>query len=312
MPPSFLRPVLFSLINTLFSSSNPHPIYPFLPSYMLYMFLVAILFLNLLVAIIVDSYQLVGKDAEASFWLQRMIFILDVNQMQKSCNRIVKCIFCCSKRPPFDSKDLDEMDPNNFYYQKWAAALASFDDKRVIDENGVSVSKFWSNFMRRCACIAIIPCWLLVGFVSAGYFWPPQVRVWLFFARAEKENKNLEEETSASIKQLQTEILTSNQTMYTGFGKIDNRVGCSMKQLEKKIYVLDQTSSTGFGALNRKIDQLAVEIQKFRLEYEESKKMDSKKKGSDTEQIRAEFEDIKKILLSLSKNSQPHKVTVND
>ena len=255
---------------------------------MLYMFLVVILFFNLLVAIIVDSYQLVGEHAKASFWTQRMLFILDVDQMQKLWNRTAKIIFCRPNEMSDDDKDLDDMDPNNSYYQNWAAALASFSDKRVVDENGVFASKFWSNFMRRCALIVIIPCWLLLGFVSAGYFWPPQVRMWLFFAKAEKENNRPTDETSASMKQLQTEILTANQTLKTSLSKISIRVGDSMKQLQDNIFVSDQTTSTGFDALNRKIDKLAFEMQQLKTDHKESK---------------SELEDIKRILLSLSKNS---------
>ena len=227
------------------------------------MFLVVILFFNLLVAIIVDSYQLVGKDAEASFWTQRMLFILDVDQMQKLWNRTVKIIPCHPQESSCDDKDLDDTDQNSSYYQNWAAALAFLNDKRVVDENGVSVSKFWSNFMLRCACILIIPCWVLIGFVSAGYFWPPQVRMWLFFAKAKKENKTPTDEASASMKQLQNEILTANQTLKTSLSKISIRVGDSMKQLQDNIFVSDQTTSTGFDALNRKIDKLAFEMQQL-------------------------------------------------
>jgi len=179
------------------------------------------------------------------------------------------------------NNDLDEMDPKNSYYQKWAAALASFEDKRVIDENGVFVSKFWSNFMRRCTCSIIFPCWLLLGFVSAGYFWPPQARVGLLFAKAEKENRSPTEETSASMKQLQTEILTANQTIYTRFGTTE----ASMKHL------------------NTKIDQLVFEMKQLKPVNEEPKKVDSSYKKSETPEMKTELEDIKKILRSLSKKS---------
>ena len=265
---------------------------------MVYMFLVAILFLNLLIAIIVDSYTIVGQQAETSFWTQRMLFILDVNQMQKFFNRISRIIGFKSKSSPSEDNCSDEMSSIDPFASYWKTILSCFHDKRLENQNGESASNYWTLLIRRCACIIIIPTWLLLGVVSAGYLWPPQVRVWLFFARAEKDKKKTSDDTCASMKQLQTEILTANQTIYTSFGKIDSRVGYSMKQLQDKIFDLDQTSATGFGALNRKIDQLAFEMQQLKFDYEESKKVDSNNKRSKTEQIRAELEDIKKILLS--------------
>jgi hypothetical protein len=48
------------------------------------MFVVAYLFLNLLIAIIVDSYQVVKKNAGELFWKQRMLHIHDLRQMKVS------------------------------------------------------------------------------------------------------------------------------------------------------------------------------------------------------------------------------------
>jgi len=160
--------------------------------YMVYMFLVAILFLNLLIAIIVDSYTIVGQQAETSFWTQRMLFILDVNQMQKFFNRISRIIGFKSKSSPSEDNCSDEMSSIDPFASYWKTILSCFHDKRLENQNGESASNYWTLLIRRCACIIIIPTWLLLGVVSAGYLWPPQVRVWLFFPRAEKDKKKLQ------------------------------------------------------------------------------------------------------------------------
>jgi len=83
------------------------------------------------------------------------------------------------------------------------------------------------------------------------------------------------------MKQLQTEILTANQTIYTRFGTTE----ASMKHL------------------NTKIDQLVFEMRQLKPVSEEPKKVDSSYKKNETAEMKTELEDIKKILRSLSKKS---------
>lgn len=162
--------------------------------YMFYMFLAVILFLNLLVAIIVDSYAMVKEDAEVSFWTERMLFIIEVNQMQILYNDVAKqfgCSFngCCFKRTSAEGDDAQEKGYYGSYFRNWEKAFACFEDRSGVDENGRNVSIFLSSFIVRCACTLIISIWILLGILSAGYLWPPQVREWLFSVKGEKENE---------------------------------------------------------------------------------------------------------------------------
>ena len=85
------------------------------------------------------------------------------------------------------------------------------------------------------------------------------------------------------MKQLQTEIFTANQIIYTRFG----------------------TTEASIKDMNTKMDQLAFEMQRLKSINEVTRKMDSSYKKSETQEIKTELEDITKILLSLSKKSLP-------
>lgn len=183
------------------------------------MFVMILLFLNLLIAIIVDSYNEVKKNAKVLFWKQRMLHIHDLSQFKILCACIVKRI--CSKshfvrsQPSIAEENCCEgEDISNSYFRVWAAAIASFADKREANDKGYFASNFWENFMRRCVCIVIIPAWLLLGLATAGYLWPPQVREYLFVARVDNEDDMLPKDEGGeniTADLLHEELLIANQ-----------------------------------------------------------------------------------------------------
>jgi hypothetical protein len=56
-----------------------------------------------------------------------------------------------------------------------------FDDDGI--EDGVMTFDFWAYLMLRVAAGVLIPLWLLVGLVTCGWLWPPQVRESLMGSR---------------------------------------------------------------------------------------------------------------------------------
>ena len=59
--------------------------------------------------------------------------------------------------------------------EMWKKFMYLFDDD--IDEHGVmSIEFIIYNILRVFAACVIIPLWIIIGFISFGMLWPPQVR----------------------------------------------------------------------------------------------------------------------------------------
>jgi hypothetical protein len=268
------------------------------------MFLVAILFLNLLIAIIVDSYTIVGQQAETSFWTQRMLFILDVNQMQRACNRISRFISFKSKTSSSDDNGSDEINSNPSLFNYWERILSCFHDKRLENVNEESTLKFCTLSISRCACIIIIPTWLLLGAVSAGYLWPPQVRKWLFFAKEENKNEVLSVGTDGKkivdvIQSFQNEIMIANQTTSSCFVKFNYKLEETKKQMLDEVRKVSNPAIS-IGTINDKIEQLAVEMRQIN----EAKCIESAENLLEIRQLKAELNDIKNLLMNMLKGGE--------
>eukprot|EP00590_Aulacoseira_subarctica_P006818 CAMPEP_0172417238 /NCGR_PEP_ID=MMETSP1064-20121228/3763_1 /TAXON_ID=202472 /ORGANISM="Aulacoseira subarctica , Strain CCAP 1002/5" /LENGTH=792 /DNA_ID=CAMNT_0013155445 /DNA_START=96 /DNA_END=2474 /DNA_ORIENTATION=+ len=225
--------------------------------YALYMFLVVILFLNLLVAIIVDSYTAVSGDAEASFWTQRMLFVHDVHEIRNLSNFIAKMplwkrLKCC-RSPQLEENSSEDKSDFDSYGRHWDLLVSSFPEKRKEEEKDVFNSKCWIFTMFRFLYMTIIFLWVILGFLSAGLLWSPQIREWLFQALTEKENgkNDIIKEERAEMELLNAEILNGNQTISTTIGMVNSEIG----QLK-----LDFT-------------EMKQEAKRFKSDLEEIKKM---------------------------------------
>jgi len=271
------------------------------------MFLVAILFLNLLIAIIVDSYTIVGQHAETSFWTQRMLFILDVNQMQKFFNRISRIIGFKSKSSSSDDDRSDEMSSIDPFFSYWERILSCFHDKRLVNGNGESTPKYWKLFILRCTCIVIIPLWLLLGAVSAGYLWPPQVREWLFFASSKKEDTVLPADMEHKIlvneiENFRNEILIANQTMSSCLLKLNKKLDETQKKMhdeEKKL----SNVAISIDCMNDKMLQLAFEMGQIKSDLKEAKGIESAENLMEIRLLKSELNDVKNLLMNVVKGA---------
>lgn len=196
------------------------------------MFLVVILFLNLLIAIIVDSYTAVSGEAEASFWTQRMLFIHDMHLIRHVNNFIAKTTLwkrlkCCRPSPPLEESSREQKSDDDPYSRNWELLLDSFAKKRTEDEKDMFNFKCWIFAVHRCINIITILLWVILGCVSAGLLWPPQIREKLFQALVEKENgiNGVAKEESAEVELLSAEILNGNQTISTTIGMVHRDIG---------------------------------------------------------------------------------------
>lgn len=181
--------------------------------FIIFMYLVVILLANVLIALVVDSYGVIKNErAEIVFWANRLDFIAEMytlrlaqcnNNNQKNNydtlaignnNSELEELNDLQQRPTED-----DMEQSNTIHapeedvleELWKALIDIFDDdggSMYTDMLDMCIScDFWmSTVMKIVTALIIIPLWLLFGVLSAGWFWPPQVRKWLFTQKSSK------------------------------------------------------------------------------------------------------------------------------
>mmetsp|Transcript_7043 Transcript_7043/g.12336 ORF Transcript_7043/g.12336 Transcript_7043/m.12336 type:complete len:867 (+) Transcript_7043:91-2691(+) len=132
--------------------------------YALFMFACVIVLANVLIAIVTDSYGVIQNERAALvFWSNRLDFVAEMDVISNN--------FCRKGRGEarvFEAED-------SIMGELWKKVMYLFDDD--IDEHGVmSVEFIIYNICRVCVACIIIPLWIIIGFVTFGLLWPPQVR----------------------------------------------------------------------------------------------------------------------------------------
>jgi hypothetical protein len=221
--------------------------------YVAYGFLVVILLSNVLIAIVTDSYEVIQNDRAAIvFWSNRLDFVAEMDAITYAVQRRLgyhpksggekelKNDFPPeahrstrehrsvrehrSTRSTRDEDDLEspiEADPNflnfeesnEFFREAWHQVMLLFDDNLYDDIDWIETWVY--NVFRIFSIFCVIPLWVALGAITAGWLWPPQIREWLFVqketavSRAEIERQKLGQLTSIQndLKILKQEIL---------------------------------------------------------------------------------------------------------
>ena len=130
-----------------------------------FMFLMVILLANVLIAIVTDSYKVIqDREATLVFYTNRLYFLAETDAIGN-----VPCFnFFQSK-----GRDLDYK-----CRQAWQTLLYSFE---LGPHENIGSAQFWKfRFVPIAAACFIIPFWFLLGLVTCGAIWPPQLREWFF------------------------------------------------------------------------------------------------------------------------------------
>ena len=181
--------------------------------FIIFMYLVVVLLANVLIALVVDSYGVIKNErAEIVFWANRLDFIAEMytlrlaqcNDKKKNKNGTLPNGNNNSELEELNELQQrsteDSMEPSytihapeeDILEELWKALIDIFDDddgsSMYTDMLDMCIScDFWmSTVMKIVTALIIIPLWLLFGVLSAGWFWPPQVRKWLFTQKSSK------------------------------------------------------------------------------------------------------------------------------
>jgi len=222
--------------------------------YIWYAFLVIILLSNVLIAIVTDSYEIIQNDRAAIvFWSNRLDFVAEMDAIAYGVQRLCfggnpaagnTITYGDSQKVTHASPHGN--DPNNdnanansgagasssargggegpespdltpkstdYFREGWQQVMTLFFDENLFDDVDLLETTVF-NILRVICIIFVIPLWLALGFITAGWLWPPQVREYLFVqretvtSRSELERKKLEK-----LKAIQTELRAMKQDL---------------------------------------------------------------------------------------------------
>mmetsp|Transcript_27045 Transcript_27045/g.64978 ORF Transcript_27045/g.64978 Transcript_27045/m.64978 type:complete len:847 (+) Transcript_27045:58-2598(+) len=151
----------------------------------IFFFSEVVILLNILIAIITDLYSVVTNERAAIvFWSNRLAFITDMDMVTNGpWKKTVMNFF--KLRDDNDEEDNDEeetslvkKDKTDVSWERicWKKLIECFDPD--VDSNGMGMILYVP--LRIFVSMFLIPFWLLLGILSAGWLWPPQVREGLF------------------------------------------------------------------------------------------------------------------------------------
>ncbi|KAL7463686.1 hypothetical protein ACHAXS_004042 [Conticribra weissflogii] len=213
--------------------------------YIAFTFFVVILLSNVLIAIVTDSYGVIKNERAAMvFWSNRLDFVAEIDAMKNVSRRIKACFVKRDNRggpvtvkktpdgePLLIAEDELKKDRDIGYRTAWQNIMNLFNPDLYKTYNVKSLSfEFWCYMLVRVGVILfIIPLWLTVGLCTAGWFWPPQVREYLFQQKkAATSRADMAEEVTEKISELKNEI-KQHELLMLGEMKNDRKELALMK-----------------------------------------------------------------------------------
>jgi len=223
----------------------------------LFMFLVVILLANVLIAIVTDSYKVIQYERAAIvFWTNRLDFVAEMDAIANGPwkKRLKQC---CGLGVSEDKVTAPK--GSTFGKELWKRLMDLFHDD--IEEDSMS-AEFLSDLLLRVAtAFFIIPGWLLIGFLSAGYLWPPQVREAIFTSTVSKHSSDsaekdelrktqvalLQKEVAEMREDLTQELAVDRTQVIQMKSQIDNRrteIDNEMKNIKRIVMMLFEQQAT--------------------------------------------------------------------
>ena len=185
--------------------------------FFLYVFIVIILLSNVLIAVVTDSYGVIKNERAAMvFWSNRLDFVAEMDAISR-----VNALFSKSNTESLDNHNHNhnhapgassnrnlrspaEEERLDLDYRIWSNCMDLFFEKH---EMSVLSFEYWLiAFYRIMAFFFIVPLWILLGFLSAGWLWPPQVRRKMLVQRVLNTRADVSNVISLQISELRKEV----------------------------------------------------------------------------------------------------------
>ncbi len=218
-----------------------------------------ILLSNVLIAIVTDSYEIVQNDRAAIvFWSNRLDFVAEMDSIASVVRKRIFCRDAEGAEPKArmvhnahteDDQSFESYrsSPSSYgdqmkiiygseewFRDKWNSIMSTFEhDFYGATEEDMRPIDFWYDVLIKTLAVLVIPPWLILGFLTVGILWPPQVREWLFVqneteaSRAEIERRKLEQlqeirrDTKLLKEELRMEMQHDRNDMFRMKAEVD-------------------------------------------------------------------------------------------
>mmetsp|Transcript_49568 Transcript_49568/g.74800 ORF Transcript_49568/g.74800 Transcript_49568/m.74800 type:complete len:262 (-) Transcript_49568:289-1074(-) len=168
--------------------------------YAIFMFIVVILLTNVLIAIVTDSYNHIkSSKAQQVFWYNKFAFISEVDAGAENL-------------------------PKNKYYERFTEWSRKTWSDWIDFKNDDEKMEYLLHGLILLVSYFLVLLWLIVGLVSLGLLWPPQVRMFIFgynakevtSTRVAKHSTNhLHERRTEEINGLKVEIFSLKEEIHS-------------------------------------------------------------------------------------------------
>ena len=176
-------------------------------SLVIFLSISSILLLNVVIAIVNNSFNDIEDEAEKLFWLNRIYFVCEIESVRNFLleESVISKIFRKKKKidknyeevyesaryleSVFDGDIPEEVRTLRVLFDILVSSLTYYEDpdERIKTEilfkhvnHGAFTWILDIPIYLRCLCaIILFPIWIVIGFLSIGWLWPPQVREFL-------------------------------------------------------------------------------------------------------------------------------------
>ena len=168
--------------------------------FVLFMIFVVILLASVLIAIVTDSYKVIqDQRAAIVFWSNRLVFVAESDSVATGpWKKHIKELFGL-KVTKSDAENAEV----TFGRDLWDQLMDLYHDE--VDNVTFSFEFLSSTLARLFVAIIVIPFWVLIGLLTFGSLWPPQIREYIFTSKVLKHSSKADEDDA--LRKMQTRIL---------------------------------------------------------------------------------------------------------
>lgn len=152
---------------------------------------VLILQLNILIAVVTDSYASVKEEGIQWFWLDRLFYTSESYCLQK--------MFGCIKYFPVPDNFGERLQTSMskrwtaWYDRCWREKRRKREARQKLRlKKEITLIQGMFSYLERSVLALLLSLWIIFGFITLGYFLPRQVREYFVFEEVDKKENNKE------------------------------------------------------------------------------------------------------------------------
>jgi hypothetical protein len=173
--------------------------------FIMFMFLCVILLANVLIAIVTDSYKVIqDQRAAIVFWTNRLDFVAEMDAIANGpWKSRLKKLFGLRGQ----GGDGSGAPRQKFGKELWVQTMELFEEQG--DVTVFSLDFMLYTLLRIFVVLVVIPLWLVLGLLTLGWCWPPQIREAVFTSTVSKHSSDTEKEDErrkTQVNNLQQEV----------------------------------------------------------------------------------------------------------